>query len=57
MGFPGGGELGHVSWLQPLKGPYYSFLFFKIYFWPRWVFVAARGLSLAVSSGGYSSLR
>ena len=28
-----------------------------IYFWLRWVFVAARGLSLVVASGGYSLLR
>ena len=28
-----------------------------IYFWLRWVFVAARGLSLVVASGGYSSLQ
>ena len=28
-----------------------------IYFWLRWVFVAARGLSLVAVSGGYSSLR
>ena len=39
-----------------------SLFFFKlftfiIYFWLRWVFVAARGLSLAVSNRGYSSLR
>ena len=27
-----------------------------IYFWLCWVFVAVRGLSLAVVSGGYSSL-
>ena len=27
-----------------------------IYFWLRWVFVAARGLSLVGVSGGYSSL-
>ena len=39
------------------------FCFFKnlfylfIYFWLCWVFVAARGLSLVVVSGGYSSLR
>ena len=26
-------------------------------FWLHWVFVAARGLSLVVASGGYSSLR
>ena len=28
-----------------------------IYFWLRWVFVAARGLSLVGASGGYSSLQ
>ena len=28
-----------------------------IYFWLRWVFAAARGLSLLVANGGYSSLR
>ena len=28
-----------------------------IYFWLRWVFVAACGLSLVASSGGYSSLQ
>ena len=27
-----------------------------IYFWLHWVFLAARGLSLGVASGGYSSL-
>ena len=32
----------------------YTFKF--IYFWLHWVFVAARGLSLVVVSGGYSSL-
>ena len=34
----------------------YYFLLF-IYLWLRWVFVVARRLSLAVESGGYSSLR
>ena len=33
----------------------YFYLF--IYFWLRWVIVAARGLSLVAASGGYSSLR
>ena len=28
-----------------------------IYFWLRWVFIAARGLSLVVASGGYSLLQ
>ena len=32
----------------------YHFLF--IYFWLRWVFVAAHGLSLVAASGGYSGL-
>ena len=39
-----------------------SFLFFFffelfIYFWVRWVFIAARGLPLVVASGVYSLLR
>ena len=41
-----------------------SFFFFNklfvclfIYFWLCWVFVAARGLSLVVVSGGYSLLQ
>ena len=37
---------------------FFSFLFLKfIYFWPRWVFVAVRGFSLVVASGGYSLLQ
>ena len=36
----------------------FYFIFYKfIYFWLRWVFVAAHGLSLVVASRGYSSLR
>ena len=40
-----------------------SFLFFFFFifilknFWPHWVFVAVRGLSLVAVSGGYSSLQ
>ena len=34
----------------------YSFFYLFIYFWLRWVFVAARGLSLVAVSRGYSSL-
>ena len=30
---------------------------FLFFFWLRWVFVAACGLSLVAASGGYSSLR
>ena len=33
-----------------------KFFILFIYFWLHWVFVAARGLSLVVVSGGYSSL-
>ena len=39
---------------------YMCFLFYIykfIYFWLRWIFVAARGLSLVAASGGHSSLR
>ena len=31
-------------------------LFIYLFIWLRWVFVAARGLSLIAASGGYSSL-
>ena len=34
-----------------------KFIYSFIYFWLRWVFVAARGLSLVAASRGYSSLR
>ena len=34
-----------------------KFIYLFIYLWLLWVFVAARSLSLAVVSGGYSSLR
>ena len=37
--------------------PIYFILFLFIYFWLCWVFIAARGLSLVVVSGGYSSSR
>ena len=39
-------------------GPYYLFfgIYLFIYFWLCWVFVAACGLSLVATSGGYSSL-
>ena len=30
--------------------------FYFIYFWLRWVFVAAHGLSLVAASRGYSSV-
>ena len=36
---------------------YFFLINLFIYFWLRWVFVAARRLSLVAASGGYSSLR
>ena len=33
------------------------FIFYFIYFWLCWVFVAVRGLFLVAVSGGYSSLQ
>ena len=35
----------------------FFFIYLFIYFWPCWVFVAARGLSLVVVSRGYPSWR
>ena len=34
-----------------------NLLFKLFYFWLRWVFIVARGLSLVAVSRGYSSLR
>ena len=34
-----------------------NFFIFLIYFWPCWVFITVRGLSLVAVSGGYSSLQ
>ena len=38
-------------------GNYFFLINLFIYFWLFWVFVAAHGLFLVASSGGYSSLR
>ena len=35
---------------------FFNLFYLFIYFWLRWVFVAARGLSLVGASRGYSSL-
>ena len=35
----------------------FKFIYLFVYFWLRWVLVAARGFSPAASSGGYSLLR
>ena len=54
----------HSSSTIKLESNLFCFVFFLInlfilfiYFWLRWVFIAARGLSLVTASGGYSSLR
>ena len=36
---------------------FYLFIYLFIYFWLCWVFIAVRGLSLVLASGGYSSLQ
>ena len=50
------------SYVLPVNTPsgtnFLFFFFYKfIYLWLHWIFVAARGLSLVMASGGYSSLR
>ena len=48
-----------VAGLFFFKGYVFTYLFilFIIYFWLRWIFVAAHGLSLVMESGGYASLQ
>ena len=36
---------------------FFNFIYLFIYFWLRWVFIVARGLSLVAASGGTSSLQ
>ena len=49
---------GNTQLLENLILKVCLFFFFNLFtYWLRWVFVAARGLSLVVASGGYSSLR
>ena len=56
-------DCGFVLALQIFPIPYYLFYFLKVLFiylfiyWLRWVFIAARGLSLVAAGWGYSSLR
>ena len=45
------------SCVQFVVKPVHWILFFLIYFWLRWVFIAARRLSLVAASGGYSLLQ
>ena len=50
-------EIWQVKSHLTSQSPVSFFGFFKIYFWLRWVFIAARGLSLVAVSRGYSLLR
>ena len=45
----------HLSLCQSLPTVFFVVVF--VLFWLRWVFIAARRLSLVVASGGYSSSR
>ena len=54
------GMLLNISFFYFLKYKIFffsKFIYLFIYFWLRWVFVAARGLSLVAASGGSFSLR
>ena len=44
-----------LIWVLLFSNSVFCFLFF-FFFWLRWVFVAAHGLSLVAASRGYSSL-
>ena len=48
-------KLSTVIYQEYMSVFYFIYLF--IYFWLRWVLVAARWLSLVAASGGYSLLR
>ena len=41
---------------DPTQNFFYKFIYLFIYLWLCWVFIAARGLSLAAASWGYSLL-
>ena len=47
----------HLAWTKCLFLVFFNLFILFIYFWLRWVFVAARGLSLVVASRGYSLLQ
>ena len=50
-------HLANLYHITPFALDYNDLKKLFIYFWLRWVFIAACGLSLVVASGGYSSLR
>ena len=43
--------------LPSFKKKFIYYLFIIFYFWPCWVFISVRGLSLVAASGGHSSSR
>ena len=45
-----------LNYMGGLRYYFFKLINYFIYFWLRWVFVAAHRLSLVVASGGYSSL-
>ena len=47
----------HTLDLHDQREPFFKIYLLIYYFWLRWVFVAAHGLSVVVASGGYSLLR
>ena len=51
------GKTGCFVCLFVFKAFFFKLLFIYIYFWPCWVFVSVRGLSLVAASGGHSSSR
>ena len=53
----GQGEPTNFSDLEYFYFFNYLFIYLFIHFWLRWVFIAARRLSLVAASRGYSSLR
>ena len=58
-GFPGKGKglVGIILVWALFLFVFLNFIYLCIYFWLRWVFAAARWLSLVVVSRGYSLLR
>ena len=59
---PGSNQFSHIDLVviflySPQVLPLFFLLLNLFYFWLHWVFVAVRGLSLLVASGGYSSLQ
>ena len=49
---------GQIFWVLKVHlGRVFLFYFIYLFIWVLWVFIAAHGLSLVATSGGYSSLQ